>query len=188
MDMQRISRWIGGFLGGALLALSAVALAPLAAADDQQAPPPAEQGRPGPRRGFGPGRSGPGPFMGMMGMMGIPGLDLSDAQREQIKAIRDRHAEEIRPLAERAQAGHKALADATLANPVDVNQLRVTANEVGAAEGELAFARAQVQAEVLTVLTPAQREQMAARRKEMEQRRSQMQERRGRRGGGPPTL
>jgi Spy/CpxP family protein refolding chaperone len=182
MDMQRISRWIGGFLGGALLALSAIALAPLAAADDQQAPPPAEQGRPGPRRGFGLGRGGPGPLIGTMEMMGmgIPGLDLSDAQREQIKAIRDRHAEEIRPLAERAQAGHKALADATLANPVDVNQLRVAANEVGAAEGELAFARAQVEAEVLTVLTPGQREQMAARRKEMEQRRSQMQQRRGR--------
>lgn len=170
MDMQRISRWIGGFLGGGLLALSAVALAPLAAADDQQAPPPTEQGRPG--RGFGPGRGGPGP--------GIFGADLSDAQREQVKAIRDRHAEELRPLAERAQAAHKALNDATLASPVDVNQLKVAANEVGAAEGELAFVRAQVEAELLTVLTPAQREQMAARQKEWEARRTQMQGRRGR--------
>ena len=34
--------------------------------------------------------------------------DLTDAQREQVKAIHERHAERIRPLAERAHAAREA--------------------------------------------------------------------------------
>ena len=182
MQTERVSRWVGGLIGAIALVIAAAAITPaLSAAGAQQGPPPGGAQGPGPGRGFGPGRGGPG--RGEPGpLIGIPGADLTDAQRDQIKAIRDQHAEEMRPLADRAAAAHKAIADAIMATPVDQNQLRVAANEVGAAEADLEFARAQVEAEVLAVLTPAQREQMDARQKEMEARRGQ-----GRRGGPPPA-
>src|SRR6267143_2856494 len=64
-----------------------------------------------PRRGFmgrgmGPGgRWGPGGPMGMLPRLGRQ-IDLTDAQKDQIKAIADSHKEEWKGLAERARAAH----------------------------------------------------------------------------------
>jgi Spy/CpxP family protein refolding chaperone len=184
MNRRQISRWIGILAGSAVLAATVIMLAPsLAQGQQQPAPDSTQVGPPRPGRGFGPGRGpgGPGGFG-----MGLRGADLTDAQREQVRAIQQRHAQEMQPLMERARAAHKALSDAIHASPVDVNQLRVAANEVGAAESELAFVRAQIESEMLTVLTAEQRQQLETRRQEMEARRGEMQQR-GRRGGPPPA-
>ena len=119
--------------------------------------------------------------MGPMGPVGIDMRDLTDAQREQIRAINERHADEIRPLIERTQKAREAMADAVLAN----GDLRGLSVELGQAEGELAFANAQMQVEVLSVLTPEQRQKMQDRRKEMEARRAEMEKRRAARGNQP---
>jgi Spy/CpxP family protein refolding chaperone len=100
--------------------------------------------------------------------LGIDLRDLSDAQREQVKAIRDRHAEEMRPVMERVGKARAALASAVLTG---IGDIRGLALEVGTAEGELAFQSAQIETEVLGVLTPEQKQKMAERQKDMAQRR-----------------
>jgi Spy/CpxP family protein refolding chaperone len=103
---------------------------------------------------------------------GLNPRDLTDAQREQIKAIHDRHAEELKPLVEQTQAARKALQDNVLAGGTNLRALSI---DLGTAEGNLAFANAEIQTEILAVLTPEQRQTIDARRKEMEARRAEME-------------
>ena len=186
MQTQTLTRMIGGLVGAVVVAVGLLAFTPSigAAQDPNQGPPAGRLGGRGGRGGPG-GPGAPGGRMGgptgPMGPAGIDMRDLTDAQREQIKAIHDRHADEIRPLMERAQKAREAMADAVFAN----GDLRGLSIEVGQAEGELAFANAQVQAEVLIVLTPEQRQKMQDRRKEMAARRAEMEKRRPARGSQP---
>src|SRR5262245_52652911 len=170
------------FLGAIVVALGLGATVPFVGwaqgqpqAQTDQAPH-GERG--GGRRGGGPG--GPGGRMGgpMGGGVAFREVmrDLSDAQREQIKAIHERHADEIRPLAERARAAREAVDNAVLSG--NAGNLQALSIEVGSAETELTFAQAQVQAEVFKVLTPEQKQKIAERRKEMEARRAEMQKQR----------
>jgi Spy/CpxP family protein refolding chaperone len=112
----------------------------------------------------------------MGGGLGDVMRDLTDAQREQVRAIRERHAERMRPLMERARTARQALD--TAAESGNTGNLQALSIEVGNAETELAFAQAQVQSEIFAVLTAEQKQRIAERRKEMEQRRAEMQKRR----------
>ena len=102
--------------------------------------------------------------------------DLTDAQREQVKAIHERHADRIRPLAERARTAREALQDAILSG--NSGNLQALSIEVGNAETELTFAQAQVQSEIFSVLTSEQKQKIADGRKKMVERRSEMLKRR----------
>jgi Spy/CpxP family protein refolding chaperone len=180
MQTETFSRVVGGLVGAVIIAVGVVSFTPLtSAAQDQGATAPVAGG---PRRG-GPGSPGgfegrggrfSGPMGGPMGI-GIDRRDLSDAQREQVKAIRERHAAEIKPLVEQTQAARKALHDNVLGGGTN---LRALAMELGKAEGDLAFANAQIEAEMIAVLTPEQRQKMQERAKDMDARRAQMQQRR----------
>jgi Spy/CpxP family protein refolding chaperone len=99
---------------------------------------------------------------------GVDVRDLSDAQREQVKAIHDRHAAELKPLVEQSQAARRAMQENVLSGG---SNLRALSIDVGKAEGDLAFVNAQIQTEVLAVLTAEQRQKIDARRKEMDARR-----------------
>lgn len=165
------------FLGAIVVALGLGATVPFVgwAQDQPQAQAQAEQ----PRRG---GRG----FGGLHGRMGRPMggpfafrevmRDLTDAQREQVKAIHERHAERIRPLAERASAAREAVNNAVMSG--NDGNLQALSIEVGSAETELTFAQAQVQSETFKVLTAEQKQKIAERRKEMEARRAEMTKRR----------
>ena len=115
-----------------------------------------------PRRGFmgrgmGPGgRGGPGGPMGMLPMLGRQ-LDLTDAQKDQIKTIADSHKEDWKSLAERARAAHGALNQAVIADTVDETLIRQRSAEAAAVDADMAVARARVHAEVLQILTPEQK-------------------------------
>ena len=98
--------------------------------------------------------------------------DLTDAQREQVKAIQERHADRIRPLAERAMAAREAVHTAIVSG--NQSNLQALSIEVGNAETEVTFAQAQVQSEIFNVLTAAQKQTIAERRKQMEARRAEM--------------
>jgi Spy/CpxP family protein refolding chaperone len=139
-------------------------------AQDQQQP----QAQEGPRRGG--GRGGPGGRMGgpMGGPLGFREVmrDLTDAQREQVKAIHERHAARIQPLAERSRTAREALHTAVLSG--NTGNLQALSIEVGNAETELTYAQAQVQSEVFNVLTAEQKQKIAERRKAMQARRSEM--------------
>ena len=164
-------------MGAFIVALGLGATVPFASwAQDQ----PQAQTEPGRHGGRGPG--GPGGRMG--GPMGGPFAfrevmrDLTDAQREQVKAIHEKHADRIRPLAERARTAREALDNAVLSG--NASNLQALSIEVGNAETELTFAQAQVQSEIVNVLTAEQKQKIAERRKEMEARRGEMQKQRQR--------
>jgi len=163
------------FLGAIVVALGLGATLPFVGwAQDQ----PQAQTEPGRHGGRGPG--GPGGRMG--GPMGGPFAfrevmrDLTDAQREQVRVIHERHADRIRPLAERAHTAREAVNNAVLAG--NQGNLQALSIEVGNAETELTFAQAQVQSEIFNVLTAEQKQKIAERRKEMEARRGEMLKRR----------
>jgi Spy/CpxP family protein refolding chaperone len=174
MQKDTLTKVVGGFVGALVITAGVISFTPpvAGAAQDQNQSAPAE-GRGGPRRG-GPGGRFGGPMGGPMGF-GINPRDLTDAQREQVKAIHERHAAEMKPLIEQSQAARKALHDNVLAGGTN---LRALAMELGKAEGDLAFANAQIQGEVLALLTPEQRQKMQDHAKEMDARRSEMQQRR----------
>jgi len=128
-----------------------------------------------PRRGFmgrgmGPGgRGGPGGPMGMLPMLGRR-LDLTDAQKDQIKTIADSHKEDWKSLAERARAAHGALNQAVTADTVDEALIRQRSADVAAADADMAVARAKVHAEVVQILTPEQKAKLQSLRPEMKNR------------------
>ena len=162
-------------MGAFIVALGLGATVPFASwAQDQ----PQAQTEPGRHGGRGPG--GPGGRMG--GPMGGPFAfrevmrDLTDAQREQVKAIHEKHADRIRPIAERARTAREALDNAVLSG--NAGNLQALSIEVGNAETELTFAQAQVQTEIVNILTAEQKQKIAERRKEMQARRGEMQKQR----------
>jgi Spy/CpxP family protein refolding chaperone len=168
MQTKNITRVIGGLGAAALIALGmAITVPHMTAAQGPGQPGPGRMGR-GPG---GMGRGGPGGPMAL----GIDPRDLTDAQREQIKAIRDRHADEIKPLIERAQNAHQALDNAVLTSTGDI---RALAQDVGAAESELAFQQAQIETEVMSILTADQKQKIQDRRTQMAARRAEMLQRR----------
>ena len=102
--------------------------------------------------------------------------DLTDAQRDQVKAIHERHADRIGPLAERARTAREALQNAIVSG--NSGNLQALSIEVGNAETELTFAQAQLQSEIFSVLTAEQKQKIAERRKQMEARRAEVIKRR----------
>jgi Spy/CpxP family protein refolding chaperone len=86
----------------------------------------------------------------------------------------------MKPLTDAVQNARQALSTAVLTGG-DIGGL---AQQVGAAEGELAFQSAQIGTEVLSVLTPEQRQKILDRQKEMAARWAEMEERHHSRGSG----
>lgn len=165
------------FVAAAVVAVGIAAAVPYMVEAQDQPPAQGQEARQGGR-----GLGGPGGFHGRGGRMGGPMAfrevmrDLSDAQRQQVRAIHEKHAEHIRPLAERAHTARQALDAAVLSGKTD--NLQALSLEVGNAETELTYAQAQVQAEVFNVFTAEQKQKIAERRKQMETRRGEMIKRR----------
>jgi Spy/CpxP family protein refolding chaperone len=161
-----VKRMTLGF-GAGLIALTAVAGGVFAQAQDQD--PNARtreyRGR-GPGGPDGPGRfRGPGGPMGMLPMLGRE-VNLTDAQRDQVKAIAESHKADWRALADRARAAHIALTAAVTTAPIDEALIRQKSSEVAAVDADMAVARARAYAEVFQILTPEQKETLnEARRK-----------------------
>ena len=115
---------------------------------------------PGQRLG-GPGRGAGGP-MGPPGILGmVHQLDLSDAQKEQIKALADQARQNGDPGAALREAEQKLHA-AVLADPPDLQAIasqRAALNAAHAAELDHQIAMMQ---QVAQILTPAQKQQLLA--------------------------
>jgi Spy/CpxP family protein refolding chaperone len=122
-----------------------------------------------PLSGRSPGFGGPGRAFGP-GLFGLRIADLSDTQREQVRAILERHEVETQPLWEQHRAAQIALEDSVAASPVDEGTIRQKSAELGSVDAELAVIRARINAEVMTLLTPDQQ-------KELQENRARMRER-----------
>jgi protein CpxP len=133
-------------------------------------------GAPGPFMGRGrggPGRGGPMGMMGPLGPMIMDRLNLSDAQRSQVKSVLQAHRGDIKAVGDRAFAAHKALEAVISADTVDESAIRARSADVATIEADMAVMRAQIRAEVWQILTPDQQQQAKTLQAQMEQRMEQ---------------
>ena len=104
-------------------------------------------------------------------------LELSDEQREQVRAAIDASRATARESSRGVRAARRALAAAVTGAAADEDRIRTLAAELGAIEGEVAVERARLYAAAWQLLTPDQQERATEMRTEHEERR---EERRGR--------
>jgi Spy/CpxP family protein refolding chaperone len=116
-------------------------------------------------RGFGPG--GPG--------LVLNELNLTDAQREQVREIRGRYREQIQTLSRRL--GDLTAKQRQAIETVPVNETLITSatQDMTQAEVEVAIQEARINADIWSVLTP---EQQAKATKLRAERKAQMEQRR----------
>ena len=84
-------------------------------------------------------------------------LDLTDAQKEQVKAIHEAERTRIEPFVKQLGDTHKALAEATAKGQFDEAQVRAIATTAAQAQVELAVSRARQDAAIYQILTAEQR-------------------------------
>jgi Spy/CpxP family protein refolding chaperone len=89
---------------------------------------------------------------------GIKALNVTDAQKAQIRTILRSHREEVRGAADRAWDARRAVVEAIHQDGVDEALIRERVQEAAAAQADLAVLRARVRGEVRAVLTPVQRD------------------------------
>jgi len=102
---------------------------------------------------FGPG--GPGGPLAMLRMIGSQ-LNLTDAQKNQIKNLAETHRAEWQALAERERTAHDALSAAIIADAIDEGLIRARSSELAAVQADAAVASARARAEFWPILTPDQ--------------------------------
>ncbi|MEW6323220.1 MAG: Spy/CpxP family protein refolding chaperone [Acidobacteriota bacterium] len=145
---------------------------------------------PGPRMGHG-GPGGPGGPGAFLGGLRLGQLDLTDAQRDQIRGIREARQAEFRQIGERLRTARRALGEAVRGTAVNEAAIRAAAADVAAVEADAAVLAARVHAEILGVLTPEQVQKLEEGRAQaderMKQRQERRQERRNERRQGPPA-
>jgi periplasmic protein CpxP/Spy len=128
----------------------------------------------------GPGQGGPGiQGRGQRGRMdvGLRGVQLTDAQREQVRAIMESHREEFENARKAIGEAHRAFAEAGRAATVDESAIRTRSTAVANAMAEDAILRARVRSEVHALLTPEQLQQLNEREATLQKRMQERQER-----------
>lgn len=116
----------------------------------------------------GPGRGGmrggPRGFGGPMGDLGLRGIDLTDAQRDQLRTIMESHKQEFEAVRTKLREAHQGLATATNAQAVDEAAIRARSTALATALADEAILRAKVRVEVNGILTAEQLQQLQERR------------------------
>ena len=144
---------VAAAIAGALLLTTAVVFS--------QNPPQRPDGPPGPPRGpFGHGPHGPG---GPGGFGPLAGLNLTDAQKEQIKQIHEGFAEQTKALRDQMRTLHESQRDPV--NNFDEAAVRSAAEARAKVQVEMEVAHAKMMSQVVNVLTAEQRAQMTERQK-----------------------
>jgi Spy/CpxP family protein refolding chaperone len=164
--MRERTRRFGLGIGAALLAIGMGGGVVTAIQNTSGEAPPFNGGRMG-HPLMGPGGAG---RMGPMGMIRplIARLGLTDAQKDQVKAIVQSHAGEFKALGARAASARQALNAAITADTLDDATIRQKSADVAAVDADRAVAGAHLRAEVFQILTDdqkAQAKQMMARRR-----------------------
>lgn len=133
----------------------------------------AMMGGPGMMRGGpgGPGmmRGGPGGLLGLLGP-GMRELNITEAQREQIRAIAESHKADFDAIRDRTRAAREALHDATIGGTADEAVIREKAAAVAAVDADAAVLQWKLHTEVTAVLTPEQLQKAKQLRETMKER------------------
>ena len=101
-------------------------------------------------------------------------LDLTDAQKAQMKSIRQSHSQSMRPLAEQMRAKRKEIREASAGGTVNEALVAQKLSEIAPLEAKLMSERSRIHQEMLSVLTAEQKAKLEQQR---EQRRSKWAER-----------
>lgn len=117
-------------------------------------------------RGRGPGALGRG-----AARLPLRQLELTDAQRQQIRQLAQQHRTTLRPLVERMRTAAAAQRQAIEAVPVDEGRIRAAAQELAQAQADLAVQQARLQGDVYALLTPEQQQRVQQLRAERQNRR-----------------
>ncbi len=149
--MLRKKGWVGLVVLG--LSVQAVTAAPAVAA-------PSGSGVGGPAAGW----RGPNSPIGRM-LSGNVGrllalradLNVTDAQREQIRGILSEHRQEIVSTLRTVRTQRLALRDAVLANSPEESKIRAQASQLGQAIAEAAVKASRLRGQIGPILTPEQR-------------------------------
>jgi protein CpxP len=104
-------------------------------------------------------------------MRGLRGLDLTEAQREQVRGIFKEQAPAMRERMEIARKAHQELRAASLAASFDGARVRELADTAAKALADTAVLRAEAMGKVVALLTPEQRAKLEERRARHEERR-----------------
>jgi protein CpxP len=161
-------------MGGALALL--VALAGVIGFAQQQQGTPGQDGQE--RHGRGEGRRGFG------GGGFFENLNLSDAQKEQMKQIAERYHQTFKAQRGQGVRGERRGFDPLSGAPFDEAAVRAAAQARANEMVEMEVARAHMMYDMYNVLTPEQKAQLATERQQREQKR---QEWRSRRQAGQST-
>jgi Spy/CpxP family protein refolding chaperone len=106
-------------------------------------------------------------------------LHLSDAQKDQLKAIAQSHQDEWQSLADHVSTERQGLRAAITNGTFDEALIRDKSAALGQAEADVAVASARAFGEVFQILTPEQQGKLRSRQAQV-QRRGQQSRQRGR--------
>ena len=133
----------------------------------------------------GPGHVGPrGRFGHFGGPIDLPlrALELTDAQRQQVRDIREKHRANLQAAGQQLREAFQAQRAAIETSPVDESKIRSSSEALATAHTAMAIERAQIRSEVLSILTAEQQEKLkqvqAERQTRMKERLDRLQKRR----------
>lgn len=98
-------------------------------------------------------------------------LNLTQEQREQVRAIVDKHRPQTRALRDQLTESHKQLREIVRSDRFNENEVRKLAEAQGKLKAEMIVQRAKVQNEIRAVLTEEQRRQLDEMRKQRHEHR-----------------
>jgi protein CpxP len=173
MRIRGTRKIVGGLALAALFALTGVAALAQQAGGGQQPDAPRAE-RPWGQKGEGMGRRG-----GRGGDFGGPfeRLNLTDAQKEQMRQIAERYRATFKGQRERGE--RRGGFDPFAGGAFDEAAVRAAAQARANAEVEREVAQARMMYEMYNVLTAEQKAQLAAERQERRQSRQEFRSRRG---------
>ena len=90
------------------------------------------------------------------GMLPLRQLDLTDAQRQEVRATLDQNQTILRATGEQLGRAKQALHEVVTGDWVNESEIRARAEALGLAEGDVAVVRADLYVQLWRILTPAQ--------------------------------
>jgi len=107
------------------------------------------------------GRGGRGAGMrpapnGLFGGLMLEQLNLTDAQKAEVKGIVDAHRADVQALMERLGTARRNLESAISADVADEGAIRARAGDVASVDADMAVMRARIRGQVFQILTPDQ--------------------------------
>ena len=123
---------------------------------------------------------------GMHGGMALHGITLTDDQKTKIGELRKASAPQMREAMKTAFESRKALRELTLSGSFDEARAKTLAQEGADAMASVAVLKAKTDSQIVALLTPEQRKEMAEKAERQKERMQQrMKERQERKAGEP---